>query len=252
MILEEKKEYILNKLNKEKILRIEDLSRELNCTTASIRYIVNDLAKNNMLKRVYGGITKAENIVTDLSIKVLETKNSEKKEYIAEKALKEISGNSTIILDSGSTNMILAQKITGFSNLNIITNSIDIANILIDRKDINIIIMGGIIRPITHSVVGFNKENYIKSLNADKLFLNAGAFSLADGVTDPNFQEAIIKEDMISSAKEIILLADSTKCGKISIARICPMKKINKLITDREIDRDFVNAASKLGVELIF
>lgn len=252
MILEEKKEYILNKLSKEKIVRIEDLSRELKCTTASIRYIVNDLAKNNMLKRVYGGIAQAENIVTDLSIKVLETKNSGKKEYIADKALGEISSDSTIILDSGSTNMILAQKITGFHDLNIITNSIDIANILVDRKDINIIILGGIIRPITHSVVSFNKENYVKPLNADKLFLNAGAFSIDEGVTDPNFQEAMIKEDMIAAAKEIILLADSTKCGKISIARVCSIKKIDKLITDKDINRDFVNAASKLNVEVIF
>ncbi|MCL5071154.1 MAG: DeoR/GlpR transcriptional regulator, partial [Actinobacteria bacterium] len=95
-------------------------------------------------------------------------------------------------------------------------------------------------------------ENYVKSLNADKLFLNAGAFSLAEGITDPNFQEAMIKEDMIGAAKEIILLADSTKCGKISIARVCPIKKINKLITDDSIDRRFIEAANKLNVEVIF
>ena len=106
MIKEEKKEYILNKLTKNNILNIKELSKELNCTDASIRYIVNDLAKKKLLTRVHGGIVKNEETVVDISERILKTKKIKEKEEIADIALKYISDNSTIILSKASIGLV--------------------------------------------------------------------------------------------------------------------------------------------------
>ncbi len=252
MIQEEKKEYILNKLNKFKILKIKELSRDLDCTDAAIRYIVNDLAKNKLLRRVHGGVAKGEKTVADISVSLLKTKNIEEKKQIAEIALNFIEENSTIILDSGTTNCVFAEKINGFKNLNVITNSIKIANILYRKPDVNIIVLGGIIRRLTDSIVNYSNESPVKTLKANKLFLNVGAITINEGLTDPCYQEAMIKRDMIGIASEIIVLADSTKIGKVAISSICSFTRINKFITDTSVSKDFVNQVNELGIEIFY
>lgn len=254
MIKEEKKEYILNKLTKNNILNIKELSKELNCTDASIRYIVNDLAKKKLLTRVHGGIVKNEETVVDISERILKTKKIKEKEEIADIALKYISDNSTIILDSGTTNLMLAKKIKNFKNLNIITNSIKIASILLEKhnENINIIIIGGIIRPLTNSIVNHDNSNTIKNLKANQLYLNIGAISVKEGLTDPNYQEAIIKRNMLEIAHEAILLCDSSKIEKISIAHICPIERLDRIITDKNVDKKFIEQVEKLNVEIIY
>ena len=252
MILEEKREYILNKLNKNKIITVKDLSKELNCTDASIRYIVNDLANKKLLKRVHGGVAKEEKTLADISANILKLKNLDEKKSIASIAVNYISDNSTIILDSGTTNIIFSQKINNFSNLNILTNSIKIANILIEKSDLNIIIIGGVVRRLTNSIVHYGNESILKSFKANQLYLNIGALSIEEGLTDPSYQEAMIKRDMIEISSEIILLADSSKIGKVSLASVCPIEKIKKIITDKKINRTFIKKAEKLGIEVLF
>ena len=251
MILEEKKEYILNKLNENKILRIDDLARDLGCTTASVRYIVNDLSEKKLLKRVHGGVAIDNRAVLDMPENIVKTRNIEMKEYIADIAVNLISDNSTIILDSGTTNVILANKIRNFKNLNIITNSIKIAYLLMDRPNLNIIVIGGAVRTITHSIVNYGKENILEYLQADKLFLNCGAVTIKEGVTDPNMQEAKIKRDIIERSKEVVLLADSSKFGKISLSLVCTLDKINKIITDNSINQEYLERIREMNTAVL-
>jgi len=252
MILEEKKEYILDKLSYGKILKVKDLSKELNCTEASIRYIVNDLAKKKLLRRVHGGVVREEKTIVDVPERIVRTRNIEEKEYIANLAVDFIQDNSTIILDSGTTNLVFAEKFKGIKNLNIITNSIKIANLLIDYHNHNVIMLGGLIRPLTYTAVSYSAESGIKSLKANKLFLNIGAASLEKGLTDPNIQEAQAKKDIIEIADEIILLADSSKFDKVALSVVCPFNKVDKLITDKKVEKDFVRKAEKLGVKVYY
>ena len=235
------------------IVKIRELGKELNCTEASVRYIVNDLAKEKLLKRIHGGITRDDKTIGDISINILKTRNIEKKEYLTNLAIDFIKEDSTIILDSGTTNLILAKKIRNrFHNLNIITNSIKIADILIEDKNLKIIILGGFIRPVTYSIVNYNNESNLNNLKADTLFLNIGAVSLKDGLADPNLQEARIKRDMIDAANQVVLLADSSKFGKTALSLVCDLKMINKIITDNEIDDSFIKGCKDIGLEIVY
>ena len=252
MILEEKREYILNKLNTEKILRVKDLAKELNCTDASIRYIVNNLSKNKLLKRVHGGVTREDKIVVELDQNIVKTKNIGEKNYITEVALNLVDDNSTIILDSGTTNLLFAQKIIDskkFKNLNIITNSIKIANFLVNNSNYNVIILGGPIRKLTYTTTNYSEN--IKTLKANKLFLNIGAVSIKNGLTEPNIQESESKRVLLEIVDEIILLADSSKIDKVALSVVCDFNKIDKLVTDKKVSEDFIKDAKLLGVEVL-
>ena len=252
MILEEKREYILNKLDTGKILLVKDLAKELNCTEASTRYIVNDLSKKKLLKRVHGGVAREERTVIELDQHIVKTKNIREKEYISEIALDLVDDNSTIIIDSGTTNLIFAHMLTDnkkLKNLNIITNSVKIASFLTDNSDYNIIILGGSIRKLTSTSTNYNMA--LETLKAHKLFLNVGAVSVKNGLTEPNIQEAISKRAILDIANEIILLADSSKINKVALSVVCLFNKINKLITDKNITKNFIKDANQSGVEVI-
>ena len=252
MIQEEKREYVLNQLSSNKILRIKDLANELNCTEATIRNIVNDLAKKKLVKRVHGGVLSEDKIVIELNQSIVKTKNIEDKNYIVNIAINFIDDNSTIILDSGTTNLLFSQKIIEskkFKNLNIITNSIKIANFLVNNSNYNVLILGGPIRKLTYTTTNYSET--IKTLKANKLFLNVGAVSIKNGLTEPNIQESESKRVLLEIADEITLLADSSKIDKVALSVVCPFDKIDKFITDKKVKEDFIRDAQLLGVEVL-
>ena len=255
MILEEKKEYILNKLNSKNILKVRDLAKELGCTEASIRYIVNDLSKEKLLRRVHGGVIKNERTIIELPPNMVEARNIDEKNYIADIAIDYIDDNSTIILDAGTTNLFLAQRIKvrkDLHHLNIITNSIKIANFLVENNNTDVIILGGLIKKLTYTTVNYGESvDTIQALKANKLFLNVGALSIKKGLTEPNIQEAESKRRLLEIASEIILLADSSKINKVALYVVCPFNKIDKFITDKKIKEDFIKDAKQVGVEVI-
>lgn len=89
-------------------------------------------------------------------------------------------------------------------------------------------------------------------MKADFLFLNIGAVSLTNGLTDPNLQEARIKRDMIEASNKVILLVDSSKFGKTAVSLVCNLKKLDKIITDNGISTEFVNSFKKLNLDVIY
>jgi len=252
MILEEKKEYILGMLDNKRILRTKELSKELNCTEASIRNIINDLAKKKLLNRVHGGVMKEEQTIIDLPESITRTLNIEKKEYIANIARNFIEDNSTIIFNAGSTNFIIANKLNNIKNLNVITNSIKIANLLSQNTNINVIMLGGVVRAYSYATVNYSEENNVKNFKANKLFLDIAAVSLENGLTEPSIQEARVEKDMIGIADEVIILADSTKFDKVALSIVAPLNVVNKIITDQEIDKQFVEKIKQMNIEIYY
>ena len=157
---------------------------------------------------------------------------------IAREAVKRIKDGETIILDSGSTTTEIARLISGYSNLTVITNAINIAMILGKDPGINLNVTGGEFKSPTLSLTGPKAAEYFKGLHADKVFLATAGINVTNGLTYPSMSDLVVKKAMIDVSDRVYLVADSTKVGKSSFATLGKLSMVDTIITDSNISKD--------------
>ena len=131
-----------------------------------------------------------------------------------------------------------------------LTASLNTALILAEHKEIDVMQLGGIIRPSSSSVVGSIAEKMLSEFTFTKLFLGVDGIDLEFGLTTTSSMEASLNKEMIKAAQKIIVLADSSKFNKKGFGKICGIDEVDQIITDSGIDSKTKNKLMELGVEL--
>lgn len=235
MLPNQRREKILELIREDGQAKVLNLSKIFKVTEVTIRQDLERLEKEGFIVREHGG-AYLKNI--DLSVRNFTLQNQDnlpEKMIIAKKALEFINDGDTIILDSGSTTTEIAKLITGFNNLTIITNALNIALILGADPGINLVVTGGEFKAPTLSLTGQKAADFFQNLHVDKLFLACAGIALKSGLTYPGISDICVKRAMIESADETYLVADSSKIGKNAFASLGALSLINYLITDSKI-----------------
>jgi DeoR family transcriptional regulator of aga operon len=230
---------------------VSELSRLFNTSGVTIRNDLNDLHRQGLLLRAHGGAVKMEPVSVDPSLQFKAEQHAAEKRRIGAAAAELINDGESIILDSGTTTQQIARHIIGKKDLKIITNGLNVVLELLGSKDIQLILLGGMVRQNSYSAVGHFAEEMLGHLSADKLFLAVDAFDLDFGLSTPNLEESKVNQVMVRIAREVILVADSSKFGKRSLSRIVPLSKIDKIITDHGLPEKTQDELRARGIELI-
>ncbi|MBX6361066.1 MAG: DeoR/GlpR transcriptional regulator [Acidobacterium ailaaui] len=243
---------ILDQLKQRGEVLITDLSKQFNVSEVTIRNDLEYLEKKNLVMRVRGGAIYNENQVgIDQNIMDKGKIHMTEKAAIGRKAAELIKNEETIILDSGTTTAEIAKNLSDFKRLNVITNALNIVNLLIAHPHINVIVPGGSLRQNSMSLVGPLAEKNLRNFFVDKAFLSTDGFDTKQGIFTPNIEEASLNAIMIEIAKEVILVTDSSKFGRKSLAFICGLDKIKIVITDQGIASDDKKRLEDSGVRVI-
>ncbi len=234
-------------------VNVKELSESLNVTGVTIRNDLKQLEKKNVLIRARGGAIKIDQSYSneDYPLSDKQKKHLAEKKEIGKKAAELIENSNTIILDSGSTTHQLAKNLKTFDDLTVITNALNIATLLADYKNINVIVPGGMLKKNSLSLVGILAEKGFRDFFCDKLFLGVDGFDLDFGISTPSAEEAYLNQIMIEISKEIIVLADSSKFERRGFAFIAPISKINTLVTDKGIKPEHKTKLENMGVKVI-
>jgi len=251
MFAEERKSKILEILEGKNRVTVNELTESLNVSESTIRRDLQELELTGLLKRTHGGAVKGEHTGFEPTMAEKEEENIDEKKYIGEKAAALIEDHDTIILDAGTTTLEIAKHIKA-KNITVLTNSMLIALELSKNKDVEIVVTGGNTRKETLSIVGPLTDMMIRNFRVDKAFIGANAITLKDGCTTPNIQEAHTKKMMTLSAKEVYVVADHSKFGKVSFASIVKLDEIDAIITDAQIDRQVVDRFRQEGVDILY
>ncbi|TVR71876.1 MAG: DeoR/GlpR transcriptional regulator [Marinilabiliales bacterium] len=235
MLPNQRREKILELIKEDGHARVIDLSRIFKVTEVTIRQDLEKLEREGFIKREHGGafLKNVESHVRNIMLRNQE--NLPDKASIARKAVELISDGDTIILDSGSTTTEIAKLITGFRNLTVITNALNIALILGGDPGINLVVTGGEFKAPTLSLTGQKAADFFNNLHVDKLFLATAGITLKAGLTYPSISDIVVKRAMIESADLVYLVADASKIGKAAFASLGSLSLINYLITDSKI-----------------
>ena len=248
----ERRKNIINLLSEEGQVIVTDLSNRFHVSEVTIRNDLEQLEQKNLLIRARGGAMIVEPGVSfDKRISDKNKLNYKEKAKIGKKTVELINENDTIILDSGTTTMEVARNLENMKELTVITNALNIANQLINFQNITVIIPGGYLRKNSQSLVGPLAEKSFRNFYVDKVFMGVDGFDTTKGIYTPNIEEGHLNNIMIEIAKEVILVADSSKFKRRSLTFICPVNKISKVVTDEGISTEDKRRLEDEGVEVI-
>lgn len=250
MLPTERREKIIKKLEIEEFLELKHLHKTLDISMETLRRDVQQLVKDNLISKEYGGIRiKKENNGESIIEKRLNL-NLIMKQQIAKKALTQIEDGDCIFLDSGSTTLQISKELQNKKNLTVITNSIPVIMEILNQGH-TIISIGGKIRSSEQSITSYDFLFNFDRLNIDKAFICCSGLSIEKGVTDYSLEEVETRRKILNISNQKFLTADSTKFNRIVTAKICELTDIDTLITNDDIDNNFKIKLEKIKIKVL-
>ena len=247
---------IIQRLREDSSVNVSELSREFGVSEVTIRKDLRILKERKLLLRVHGGAIVDANTTDEVEERNFHFKqlvNAREKEAIGRAAAAHIKNGDTILVDSGTTALQVVRNLHAFNDLTIITNSVNAMLEAIKYKRFRVILLGGTVRESSNSIVGPLAESNLKLFYCDKLFLGVDSISMEAGLSTPSMEEASTNQVMISRAREVIAVFDSSKVNKRSLAFIAMPDKIHTVITDSHIPASFRSQlrSMKINVETV-
>jgi DeoR family fructose operon transcriptional repressor len=231
-------------------VEVKSLARQFDVTPETIRRDLTALESRGLLLRAHGGAIPIERSTIEATVEEREHKNVDEKDRIARLALSELTANMSIILDSGTTTIRLAQLLPADLNLTVVTNSMTIAAVLAGKPGINLHVLGGHVRENTLAAVGPWAWDALAGLTVDVAFIGANGVTAERGLTTPDVDEARVKSAFVEKSRRTIALADHSKFGREDFAVVAPIHDVDAIITDTRIDAETVSEISALGIEV--
>ena len=252
MLAVERRNQILEKLQKEKSVVVSELSREFEVSEETIRRDLEKLSDYGKIIKSYGGAVLNDKPGIDLPFNMRQKENPQGKQIIAGLVAGNIKDGDHIILDASTTSVFIAKELRQKKHLTVITNSIENLIELSDTSDFNILSTGGVFNSGTMSLLGRRAAEGIRLYNADKVFISCKAFDIEKGVMDGNDDVSSIKQEMLKSASKVFLAVDSSKFSKVALSTICSLSDIDVVITDKKPSAQWLKAFRENNVECIY
>ena len=248
MLKQERHQYILKKVEEEGRVLTNDLQKELQVSFDTVRKDFQELAAEGKVKRIHGGILKKYNETMDF-----ETRKEHRpsvKRQLSGMALPLVMQHHVLYLDSGTTNLKLAEELSKAYTGTIITNSPEIALQLCNCPNVEIVMLGGRLEKTIKVIVGTNAIRQMDDFNIECCVLGVGALSPEHGITFPVYEETLLKQVVLGKSKTVVAIATKEKLGTISGFYCADIQEIDYLVTD-ETDEKRLAAYRQKGIEII-
>lgn len=249
MTLLERHSIILELLREFGKVDVADLSSKLKVSAVTIRKDLDLLEEKKLLYRTHGGAILADPYIATRKVSEKEKLRPEVKRRIGLKAVELLSPQDALIIASGTTVQAFARCIENMK-LTVITSAMNVAMELLDKPDIEVIQLGGIIRHSSASAVSEYAIRMLDNFSCSKLFLGVDGIDPEYGLSTTHIQEACLNQAMIAAATKTIVLADSSKFGRRGFSKICNMSDIDWVITDSGISPKMLEAIEEQGVKV--
>jgi DeoR family transcriptional regulator of aga operon len=248
---EERRREIVAGLKRDGRCLVAELARRLEVSEVTIRQDLDILEKEGVLQRTHGGAILSAKIGLERPFQVEETAHKAEKERIAAAAVELISSGDTVILDVGTTVTAAARQLVEQKKKpTVFTNGLNIAAILEADPEITTVVTGGTIRPKQHSLVNPFAGLILPRIHADIALIGVNGIEAEHGVTNVNVAEAEMKALFVRAARRRVVLADSSKVGKVALAKFADLNEIDLLVTDVGADKEDIAAIREKGLEV--
>jgi DeoR/GlpR family transcriptional regulator of sugar metabolism len=230
------------------------LSKQFGISEATVRRDLIYLSKRGLIERAHGGAAprrhrQAQGFPEPPLLKRASLQ-AEEKHRIGLAAAKYVKDGDTVIIAGGTTTSEMIPHLADRRGLTVITNTLNIATLLAACPNVTVIVLGGVLRHSELSMLGLMMENALENLRADKLFIGTPAIHVDYGFSADDMAEVQSDQALMEVAREIIVLADHTKFGKIATIRVAPIKRVHRVITDSGVAAEDVETLRDQGVDV--
>ena len=251
MTAEQRKQKISELLKENDSVKVAELSNLFGVSEVTVRAYLEDMEKKGLLARIHGGAVSSYKPYYSMNLNQrLETNQKEKVE-IAERVASLIEPNDTVMLNAGTTTLMVFRKFPLDYNLNIVTNSISIALEASSNPNYNVILAGGSVNTKYQFTYGNDASKQIKRYHADKLILSVDGIDAINGFTTYYNKECAVDMAMIEQSETCIVAADSSKFGHRAFAKISDLSVANYIVTNASPDSELLTEFNANGVKVL-
>jgi len=240
-------------------IEVEAAAAELGVSAATIRRDLDELARQQMVTRTHGGAV-INAIAYDLPLRYKAARNAPEKDRIADAAAGLVKAGAVVGLNGGTTTTAVARALairpelgteSAGPSLTVVTNALNIANELVVRRHVKLVVTGGVARPASYELTGPLATEVLAQITLDHVFIGVDAIDVRHGATAQDEGEAGINRALALRAEQVVVVADSSKLGRRAFARICPVKDVDVLVTGKAAGPELTEPFAAAGVEIV-
>lgn len=250
MLAAERRRAIADTLRTRGVVSVAEMADRLDTTEITLRRDLRAMAKEGLLVRTHGGAVLPAGLGHEPSFTEKARQASSEKAAIARLAASMIRPGDSIVLGPGTTTLALARLLVHNPELTVVTNSLLVAQALMDAPRVEVILTGGTLRRSIHALVGPAAEESLRALRASQAFISGNGFSADRGLSTPSPLVAATDRALASAAQQIVVLADHTKIGHETMCQTVPAARVHVLITDSSAPPDELASIRDAGVEV--
>lgn len=239
---------VLTSLNERGAVSLASMSRELQVSAATIRRDFADMEDQGLLMRTHGG-ARAHEAREELPVRLRDSQFRAAKQQIARRVVELLpAGPYAVALSGGTTTAEVAKALATRPQLTIVTNALTTAIEIASRPNLKVIMTGGVVRSSSFEVVGSLAENTFNAINVGMAILGTDGISAQGGATTHDETEARTNNAMVTHAGRVVVVADGSKVGRITLAKMADLDQIHILVTDSTADPHELDRLRAAGI----
>lgn len=244
---------LLGMLRSEIFADIQALKDALGVSIATIRRDLSELESRGLLRRTHGGALVANQVTRDSVVAVREMANAEEKNRIADAAAKLAVDGDAVMIDGGTTSLLVARRLAANPTLTFVTNGIDVLSALIEARVSKLHFIGGEYIDINHSFGGPMAAEQVRRFNVDKAYLSVSSVDHRRAqICTAAPQAACVQQAMIDIAQMTVVVADHSKFNRTALSVIAPLDRVDYVVTGTESRRELAGTPGRLMEKFVF
>jgi len=246
-----RRQQLLDFVRHHEFARIQDLARQLGVSEVTDRRDLELLERRGIVERTRGGAIAAQRIHVELAYEARRFIAREEKAAIGRAAAGLIPDDASLFINIGTTTEAVAEHLMGHRDLMVITNNLNVVEILADIPTIELIAAGGRVRANDRAIVGALAMDFIRGFKVDFALIGASAIDAEGTLLDFDLDEVRVSQTIIRNARQVILVADASKIGRPAPIRIGDMNEVDFLVTDMLDDAGLAAICREAGVHVV-
>lgn len=246
MLLDQRRNNILQLVEKEGIVSLQELSDRIEASESTIRRDLEYLERIGQIRRTRGGASYIGESITPLDVRF--TQSLPEKQAVGRAAAALIQPGESVLLDGGTTTLEVARNLNG-KPLQVVTNSLPIVNLLANQPQFELVMIGGYLYPKTGVAIGPLAVEALRQIHVRRLFMSVGGIN-ERGLFNSNALLVETERGMIAAAEEVVVVADSSKLGHAALSHLCALDNVQRLVVDAGITDEWRRTIEQAGIQI--
>jgi len=247
----ERQRQILAQVEQRQRINVAQICELFQVSEATARRDLEQLALQGKVQRVHGGAIAVHSAPPEMPVSDRTVEQRDEKQRIGLATAGLVRDGETVFISSGTTALEVARCLKGRTNLTVITNSLPVINTLASAPGISLISLGGMLRGTEQSFIGHISEQSLGEVRADKVIFGIRSIHLDQGLTNDYLPETRTDRAILKIGREVIVVADHSKMGRVSTAFVAPITAVHCLVTDRGTPAEFIDALRERGMTVV-